>query len=115
MKTKLLSLLCLFSLSAFSAESIHCKGLVRDAWIQSDGALIINTSWASSVGLCNVSKTKNGVTPETCKSWSSMALTAVATQKPLMMQYYNLKKCSDIKRYTASEKPHYVMIRESLD
>ncbi|ABU75030.1 hypothetical protein [Vibrio campbellii] len=115
MKTKWFLLLWFFSVPAFCADSIHCKGTVTDAWIQSDGSLIINTSWASFVGLCSVSKTKNGITPDTCKSWVSMALTAVTTQKPLMMQYYNLKKCSDIKRYTASEKPHYVMIRESLD
>ncbi|EGQ8056819.1 TPA: hypothetical protein ACF39K_001280 [Vibrio parahaemolyticus] len=115
MKTKFLFLLCLFSASAMTAESIHCEGLVNDVWIQSDGALIVSTSWASSVGLCNVNTSRNGVAPETCKSWASMALTAVTTRKPLMMQYYNLKKCSDIKRYTASEKPHYVMIRESLD
>lgn len=112
---KVFTIVLLFVFSnANGATSIHCGGNVRNAWIQSDGYLLISVEWTTKpVGLCNVVKKHNGISPETCKTWVSVALTALSTQKPTTMQFYNLKKCSDIKGYTASEKPHYFMLQKS--
>ncbi|GAD77104.1 hypothetical protein VAZ01S_062_00070 [Vibrio azureus NBRC 104587] len=114
-KTLILLTLPLVTNSVFSAESIHCEGKVKDSWVEHSGTLIINTTWKNSVGLCNMNRPHNNISPETCKSWASLVIAAVTTQKPLLMQYYNLEKCSDIKTYGASEKPHYVMLRSGLE
>ena len=113
-KTLILLTLPLITNSVLSAESIFCEGKVKDSWVDHSGTLMINTTWKDFVGLCNMNRPHNNISPETCKSWAGIVLTAITAQKPLRLQYYNLKNCSDLKSYHASEKPNYVMLRSGL-
>lgn len=97
--------------STFSYASVHCKGIVNHTWIQSNGLLLISTTWSPNpIGLCNVSTKHHNIEPDTCKTWASIALAALTSKKSINMQYYNVSSCSDIKSYSNSQQAHYFMM-----
>lgn len=109
MKKLMILILATFSLSA--QADVWCKGKITDAWVEANGLLLVYTTWASSaIGLCRVTTQHNGIEPETCNTWVSIALTATTTQKLATLRYRNNDDCSTIASYGNSPKPEYFML-----
>ena len=107
-----LMLLCLAIAPLANATAINCTSTLRDAWVEGNGLLLVHPYWANkSVGLCNVTTKHNNIEPEVCKSWVSIALTAVTTQKSTIIQYHTIGACSEIDSYSNSQQASYFMLR----
>ena len=107
-----LMLLCLTISPLANANGINCTSTLRDAWIDGSGLLLVHPYWANkSVGLCNVTTKHNNIEPEVCKSWVSIALTAVTAQKSTIIQYHTIDACSEIDSYSNSQQASYFMLR----
>ncbi|EHV5558132.1 hypothetical protein LQM11_004441 [Vibrio parahaemolyticus] len=99
------------SFSVAAQADVWCKGAVTDTWVDASGLLLVYTSWSpSALGLCRVTTQHNGIEPEVCNTWVSIALTATTTQKSTTLRYRNNDDCSTLAAYGNSPKPEYFML-----
>ncbi|MDG2997091.1 hypothetical protein P7248_23575 [Vibrio parahaemolyticus] len=114
MKKKVLMMLMCMSVSVSAQADVWCKGQVTDTWVDASGLLLVYTSWAKgAVGLCRITTQHNGIEPETCNAWVSIALTATTTQQLTTLRYRDSDDCSAIAAYSSSPKPEYFMLGSS--
>lgn len=112
MRTIAILLTLFYSAFSYSRSSIHCKGNINNTWVDSSGLLLISTTWSSkAIGLCRVSTKHNNIEPETCKTWVSIALSALTSKKPTTIQYFTVSSCNEVLGYSSSQQPAYLMIR----
>lgn len=81
---------CLLSVStAASAGQIVCTSKISEVVVQPSGAVQINFVGVGTPALCNLNATIStsvaAVTPEVCRAWLSMFITAKATQQNFTM------------------------------
>lgn len=108
---KLLSIFLLLILSLNSYGFVNCFGKINNVYVAKNGDLTLHTTWKNGyAAICNVSSARDGVSPEVCKSWLSIALSAQVSNSTTVAQYGALTNCSEVPDYSAAPGPNYLMI-----
>ena len=100
--------------NAYASDELWCTGKISQLWINAQGALYINSSWRQfHTQICNVRETWKGITPEVCKSWSSMLHAAKISQEVITAAYFDtdVESCSALPTYKNAPRPTYIMTR----
>lgn len=100
--------------NAYASDDLWCTGKIKQVWITHQGELLINSSWRQfHTQICSVRETWKGITPEVCKSWSSMLHTAKISQEVITVAYFDtdVDSCSVLPTYRDTPRPNYIMIR----
>jgi hypothetical protein len=109
----LLALLMALSANTFAAPPKWCTGTIVNLWIDRHGSIFIYGTWRNAhTQICNLNKSWKGVSSGTCKSWQALTQQAHATQKRVLLKYYNISSCKAIGTYGRPPSPHYVMLRK---
>lgn len=88
-----------------------CSGKISNIHVGADGQLYIVGSWRKQhTTICNINENRRGVTPEVCKSWLSLAITAYTTEVAVTMHYGNIESCGAIPAYGSAPAPSYLML-----
>lgn len=94
--------------------AIHfCKGNIQDVWVDFAGSLFIKGSWVNKhTKICNVTSGWEAISPEVCKTWLSLSMTAQVSQPDVTVRYKDdkISNCQNIPTYGNSPSPDYVML-----
>ena len=100
----------LMSFQSF-ADSVWCSGKITHTYLNHDGVLYIHGTWRNQhTAICDVDNIRDGVTPETCKGWLSIAMAAKLSQNNVVLHYGDVPSCSAIPQYNSAPKPSYLML-----
>lgn len=117
MKKILIIIALLFTVNVNSAEFPEnaCVGKVTHVGLYADGKLSVSNGYGVHY-LCNVNNEFNGVSPDVCKSWYSIALAAHASNKDLA-QFYPFssgQSCASLGNWsTPTPMPYFINIGQN--
>jgi hypothetical protein len=96
---------------AFAAP-LYCSGRVNAVFTETSGLLYVLPTWRGDwMAICNVNSTYGGVTPELCRSWQAMALSALLAQKDTTTYYGDSAlTCATLLTYSQTSAPAYFMV-----
>jgi len=94
--------LLLVGLLSLSSQAEHCAQDFPNHFIMADGTLGLYPDGGAWWYPCSVSDTKNGVSPEACKSAFASYLSAKAQNKPVHFSFNG--SCSEIGSGTSVNK-----------
>lgn len=58
---------------------------------------------------CNINQTSGGVSPEVCKTWVAMVMSALHGDKSMLVNYTDASSCQTIPTYELAPAPYYFM------
>lgn len=103
----------LMNSSPIYAQTQWCTGTISYLWVNKSGSIFIYGTWRNAhTQICNLNKAWKGVSPGTCKSWQALTQQAHATQKSVIVQYYNISSCKAIGTYGRAPSPTYVALKK---
>ena len=104
--------LALLASACYSAQQ-WCTGVIRHTYINKQGNLYIFGDWRNEhTQICNLNSLWQGVEPEVCKGWLSIALAAKLSGAKVTVQYNDVASCSEVPRYETAPSPSYIMVTE---
>jgi hypothetical protein len=113
-KIVLQGVIVLFACSAHAG--IYCVGSVSNIFSNSAGKLYFKAGFRNDyVGVCNVQTALNGISPEQCKSWYALLLSAQLSGQVVSLSYPSAtSSCSAVGVYDSAPVPFYVMLGDTF-
>jgi len=97
--------------SSAMAGQNWCSGKITHTYLYEDGTLFINGDWRNQhTAICNINKDRQGISPDVCKSWLSIAMAAKLSEAKVIVYYKDVPSCSDIPQYGGAPNPGYLML-----
>lgn len=112
MKIKQFFWFMLMAVSCNAYADITCSGKVLTVLQYANGSVNVKTSYRNDYTyICNTVSNWKGISPDACRSMLSIALSAKAVDKNILVYYSgNQFSCATIPKYTNSPSPVYVGI-----
>lgn len=113
MAMRIFILLLILMSSYVHSEPQWCSGLITHTYVTGDGVVVIRGEWRMEhTAICNINVARSGVSPEVCKGWLSMVMSAKLSKTEMTAYYDDVDSCQAIPAYAASPAPGYLMLSE---
>lgn len=102
----------LVSVPAMAAPQ-WCQSKIEHSFVDRYGNVYV---WAvfrqDYIQICNVDAPWKGVSVELCRTWQALSMSAILSDKPMIIFYDDAASCQTVPAYDGAPSPGYMMLRK---
>ncbi|MDP5279990.1 hypothetical protein Q9Q95_13730 [Sphingomonas sp. DG1-23] len=97
------------ALPGAARAAAYCTGVPAEINTHSDGRVMLFATWRNDwISICNIDRTREGVSPTLCMTWAAQLVTAASQGKTVGFYYADASNCASIANFDNSPAPTYI-------